>query len=142
MNAPTALAEHETIVTDAGTPGASTTGPSPTDPRTSVWEPACAVADLEPSWGEAALLRARQIALFLFSGEEIYAVAHQDPHTDAPVMARGIVGSRGERPTVASPLHKEVYDLATGECFTNPALVLQTFRTRVVGGMIEVELPL
>ena len=54
-------------------------------------------------------------------------------------MARGIVGSRGERPTVASPLHKEVYDLATGECFTNPALVLQTFRTRVVGGMIEVE---
>ncbi|WP_082513600.1 MULTISPECIES: nitrite reductase small subunit NirD [unclassified Leifsonia] len=129
MNAPTALAEHETIGAETATPA-------------SVWETACAVDDLEPSWGEAALLRARQIALFLVSGEEIYAVAHRDPHTDAPVMARGIVGSRGERPTVASPLHKEVYDLATGECFTNPELVLQTFRTRVVRGMIEVELPL
>ena len=32
------------------------------------------------------------------------------------------------------------YDLATGECFSNPDLVLQTYRTRIVGGMIEVEL--
>ena len=55
-------------------------------------------------------------------------------------MARGIVGSRGDRPTVASPLHKEVYDLGTGECFTDPALALKTFRTRIVGGFIEIEL--
>ena len=104
------------------------------------WESVCAVDDLEPSWGEVALLRAQQIALFLLSKDEVYAVSHKDPHTDAHVMARGIVGSRGDRPTVASPLHKEVYDLATGECFSNPELVLQTYRTRIVGGMIEVEL--
>lgn len=104
------------------------------------WESVCAVDDLEPSWGEVALLRAQQIALFLLSKEEVYAVSHRDPHTQAHVMARGIVGSRGERATVASPLHKEVYDLATGECFSNPDLVLQTYRTRIVGGMIEVEL--
>lgn len=104
------------------------------------WESVCAVEDLEPSWGEVALLRAQQIALFLLSKDEVYAVSHRDPHTDANVMARGIVGSKGDRPTVASPLHKEVYDLATGECFSNPELVLQTYRTRIVGGMIEVEL--
>lgn len=111
-------------------------------PRTPVaeWESVCAVEDLEPSWGEVALLRAQQIALFLLSKDEVYAVSHRDPHTDANVMARGIVGSKGDRPTVASPLHKEVYDLATGECFSNPELVLQTYRTRIVGGMIEVEL--
>jgi nitrite reductase (NADH) small subunit len=112
-----------------------------TDASSTVWEPACSVTELEPSWGEAALLGARQVALFLLSRDEIYAVAHQDPHTHAPVMARGIVGSRGDRPTVASPLHKEVYDLGTGECFTDPTLLLPTYRTRVVGGMIEVELP-
>ena len=28
----------------------------------------------------------------------------------------------------------------TGECFTDPTLSLRTYRTRVVGGMIEVEL--
>ncbi|TFD55317.1 nitrite reductase small subunit NirD [Cryobacterium frigoriphilum] len=103
-----------------------------------IWERACAVTDLEPSWGEAALVRMKQIALFLLSPTEIYAVAHCDPHTDAYVMARGIVGSKGDRPTIASPLHKEVYDLGTGECFSNPALALPTYQTRVVGGFIEV----
>ena len=112
------------------------TRPSNTAPL--VWERACAVTDLEPSWGEAALIRMKQIALFLLSPTEIYAVDHRDPHTEAHVMARGLVGSKGDRPTIASPLHKEVYDLGTGECFTNPALVLNTYQTRVVGGYIEV----
>ena len=107
---------------------------------TTTWVRACAVTDLEPGWGEVALLDARRVALVRVTGEEVYAVDHHDPHTGAPVMARGIVGSRGDRPTIASPLHKEVYDLGTGECFTDPTLSLGTYRTRVVGGMIEVEL--
>ncbi|TFD63011.1 nitrite reductase small subunit NirD [Cryobacterium ruanii] len=110
----------------------------PSNAATLVWERACAVTDLEPSWGEAALIRMKQIALFLLSPTEIYAVDHRDPYTEAHVMARGIVGSKGDRPTIASPLHKEVYDLKTGECFTNPTLVLNTYETRIVGGYIEV----
>ncbi|TFD73881.1 nitrite reductase small subunit NirD [Cryobacterium gelidum] len=121
-----------TMTTAEARPNASATRP------TLVWERACAVSDLEPSWGEAALIRRKQIALFLLSPTEIYAVDHRDPHTEANVMARGIVGSKGDRPTIASPLHKEVYDLGTGECFTNPTLVLHTYDTRVVGGYIEV----
>ncbi|MGN8027098.1 nitrite reductase small subunit NirD [Microbacterium sp. 22242] len=113
--------------------------PSPVLPRTE-WVRACRVDDLEPSWGEAVLLRMRQIALFLVGPREVYAVDHEDPAVGAPVMARGIVGSRGDRVTVASPLHKEVYDLGTGECFSDPSLLLRTFRTRIVGGFIEVEL--
>ncbi|MFF2270832.1 nitrite reductase small subunit NirD [Agromyces sp. NPDC058136] len=104
------------------------------------WLTACGIEELEPGWGEVALHGERQIALVRLGAEEVYAVDHHDPHTGAPVMARGIVGSRGERPTIASPLHKEVYDLGTGECFTDAALVLRTYRTRVVGGMLEVEL--
>lgn len=104
------------------------------------WRRVCAIDDLELSWGEVALLRARQIAVFRIGAEEVYAVDHRDPHTAAPVMARGIVGSRGERPTIASPLYKQVYDLGTGECFTDPNLFLQTFRTRIVGGFVEIEL--
>ncbi|KQV08512.1 nitrite reductase small subunit [Leifsonia sp. Root112D2] len=107
--------------------------------QSGAWERACRIDDLEPSWGEAAMIRAKQIALFLLSPHEVYAVAHRDPHTGSSVMARGIVGSKGDRPTIASPLHKEVYDLGTGECFTDPELFLQTYRTRVVGGFIEVE---
>jgi nitrite reductase (NADH) small subunit len=55
-------------------------------------------------------------------------------------MARGITGSRGARQTLASPLHKEVYDLRTGECLSTPELSLATFATRLVDGHLEVEL--
>lgn len=110
-------------------------------PGAGIWERVCRRDDLEPSWGEAALIRAKQIALFLVAPGEVYAVAHRDPDTASNVMARGIVGSKGDRPTLSSPLHKQVYDLGTGECLSDPGLFLQTFRTRIVGGFIEVEVP-
>jgi nitrite reductase (NADH) small subunit len=124
------------VEAEAAGPGAGVASPAP---PTRTWQRACRVDDLEPSWGEAVLLRAKQIALVLFSPREIYAVEHQDPATGSYVMARGIVGSKGDRPTIASPLHKQVYDLGTGECFTHPELVLSTYRTRVVCGFVEVE---
>jgi nitrite reductase (NADH) small subunit len=106
-----------------------------------LWRSACSLDELEPFWGEAILLGDRQIALFFISSDEIYAVDHIDPDTGAAVMARGIVGSRGDRPTVASPLHKQVYDLETGACFDDPLLALATYRTRIVDGSIEIEVP-
>lgn len=107
---------------------------------TAGWHSVCPVEDLEIAWGEAALVAGRQIALFRTGATEVFAVAHEDPATGAHVMARGILGSRGERPTIASPLHKEVYDLETGECFSTPGLAIATFRTRISDGMVEVEL--
>ena len=104
------------------------------------WHRVCPLEELEPAWGEAALIAGRQVALFRTGASEVYAVSQQDPATLANVMARGIIGSRGSRPTIASPLHKEVYDLETGQCFTNPELSLDAFATRVVDGFIEVEL--
>ena len=74
----------------------SLTEAPPTDTSAAVWERACHVDELEPAWGEALLLRMKQIALFLISPSEIYAVSHRDPATEAYVMARGIVGSKGE----------------------------------------------
>ena len=103
------------------------------------WHRVCAVEELEPAWGEAALIAGRQVALFR-TAAGVFAVAQEDPATGAHVMARGITGSRGARPTLASPLHKEVYDLETGECLTAPGLRLQTFSTRIVAGYVEVEL--
>lgn len=104
------------------------------------WHRVCPVEDLELAWGEAALIAGRQVALFRTGANEVFAVAHQDPATGAHVMARGILGSRGARPTIASPLHKEVYDLETGECFSTPGLSLATFSTRIAGGVVEIKL--
>ena len=63
------------------------------------------------------------------------------PRRDRPSL-RGVDlhVAAGERVTVASPLHKQVYDIVTGECFTHPALHLQTYPVQVVDGYVEVAL--
>lgn len=120
--------------------GAPTTAIGPAPGTTAGWHRICRLEDLEPAWGEAAIVRGRQVALFRTGPDEVLAVDHEDPATGAHVMARGILGSRGTRPTIASPLHKEVYDLETGECLSTAGLFLATFNTRVVEGFVEVEL--
>ncbi|MDQ4504485.1 nitrite reductase small subunit NirD [Sinomonas sp. ASV322] len=102
------------------------------------WRSVCNLSDLEPEWGEAALLDGRQIALFRLSTGEVFAVDQRDPATEAHVMARGIVGSRGDRPTIASPLHKQVYDLRTGERLDGEGAPLAAFPARVVDGIVQI----
>lgn len=107
-----------------------------------VWQRVCQLDDLEPGWGEAALVAGDQLAIFRLASGEIYAVQHSDPVTGARVIARGITGTRtvdgASRPTVASPLHKQVYDLATGDCLTETGPRLRTFPTRVIDGWLDV----
>lgn len=106
------------------------------------WRRVCHLSDLEVGWGEAALVAGEQVALFRVGPQEVHAVGHRDPATGAHVIARGIVGSRlvgaEHRPTIASPLHKQVYDLRTGECYTDPALRLPVHPCRVRDGWVEI----
>ena len=102
------------------------------------WVPVCPVAELEPFWGEAALIDSTQIALFLLPDGVIRAVSNGDPLAGAFVMSRGIVGSRGDRTTVASPLNKQVYDLHTGECLSTEGPSLLVFPVRIVAGVVEI----
>jgi nitrite reductase (NADH) small subunit len=74
----------------------------------------------------------------VLTGGAVYAVGHRDPTSGAPVMARGIIGTRGDRPTIASPLHKEVYDLGTGECLSAGAPSLPSYPVRIAQGWVEV----
>lgn len=119
----------------------------------------CLLTDLTPERGAAALLtemvdgegRRTQIALVRTVGEVVFAVQHRDPVTGANVMARGLVGTRlvdGEEvPTLASPLHKQVYDLRTGACLDAAGKEplpgeggLRTWPVTVVDGVVRVGL--
>ncbi|KAA0960955.1 MULTISPECIES: nitrite reductase small subunit NirD [Microbacterium] len=103
----------------------------------------CALDDLEVERGRAALFGTRQIALFLLADGSVHAVSNLDPYSGANVMSRGIVGSRGEAPTLASPLHKQVFDLRTGACLDTqgrePAS-LQVWQVTVVDGHVEFDI--
>lgn len=99
----------------------------------------CRLDDLHPDRGAAALVDGHQVALFRLAGsEEVLAVAHRDPYSGANVIARGLVGSRGDVVTVTSPLHKQVFDLRTGRCLDDPAVALATWPVEVVGGVVHV----
>lgn len=92
------------------------------------WTAICAVTDLETERGRAALLGATQIALFLTHAGRVHAVQNLDPYSGAHVISRGIVGTRGDIPTVASPMYKQVFDLRTGVCLETNGKEQHTLR--------------
>lgn len=104
----------------------------------SAYRSICPFARLPVDRGVAALVDGEQVAVFRTEGDELYAVSNLDPFSGAMVMSRGIVGSRGDRPTVASPVYKQVFDLATGVCLDDPAVRLRVHHVRVTDGIVEV----
>ncbi len=106
------------------------------------WTPVCSVADLTPGRGVAALVGDEQVALFLLGHNEdgpiLRAVGNIDPFGRAAVMSRGLVGNRGDVPTVASPLLKQVFSLDTGVCLDDESHGLPVYKVRVEDGLIAI----
>ncbi|MEU4288625.1 nitrite reductase small subunit NirD [Kribbella sp. NPDC026596] len=100
----------------------------------------CRYDVLLPERGVAALIGDVQIALFRTHDGEVFAIGNQDPFSGANVMSRGIVGSRGDVPTVASPMFKQVFDLRTGQCLDDPSASLPVYLVEVVDGQVVVNL--
>ena len=102
------------------------------------WTAICPYERIEPERGVAALLAGVQIAIFRTHDGELLAISNFDPCGEANVLSRGIVGSRGDAPTVASPLHKQVFDLRTGRCLDLPGVAVATYPVRCRDGIVEV----
>jgi nitrite reductase (NADH) small subunit len=98
----------------------------------------CPYDVLLPERGVAALIGSRQIALFRTHDGTVFALDNHDPVSGANVMSRGIVGSRGDVPTVASPMFKQVYDLRTGQCLDDPDVTIPTYAVQVIDGEVLV----
>ena len=105
------------------------------------WVPVCALADLPRERGAAALVDGMQVALFRTHDDRVFAVQQYDPYSGAHVISRGIVGSRGDAPTVASPMYKQVFDLRTGACLDavgKEPVALLTYPVQVREGTVLV----
>lgn len=107
---------------------------------TTGYQAVCRYDDIEVEGGVAALVRGEAIAIFRTHDGNIYAISNYDPCGRASVLARGIVGTRstptGEVPFVASPLHKQAFDLRTGQCLDDAAVRVPAYAVRVTDGLV------
>lgn len=102
------------------------------------WVSVCAYNELLPERGAAALIGDVQIALVRTYDGEVYAVGNRDPFSGAYVLSRGIVGTHGDAPTLASPVFKQVFDLRTGICLTETDVHIPTYRASRDGDLVMV----
>lgn len=102
------------------------------------WVDVCDLDDLVVDRGVAALVAGRQVALFRLDGDEVCAVDNHDPCSGANVIARGLVGTRGDAAVVSSPMYKQAFDLRTGRCLDEGSVALAVHPVRIVGGRVQV----
>jgi len=106
---------------------------------------ACRLDDIEVEGGVACLVDGRAIALVRTHDGNVFAISNDDPFSKASVLSRGIVGTRstaeGDVPFVASPMHKQAFDLRTGQCLDDADVRITTYDVHVLDGDVLVGPP-
>ena len=107
-------------------------------PTDDVWTPICEVDKLPADRGVTALVRGHAIAVFLTPDGSVYAIGNHDPFSRVATLGRGIVGTRGDIPFVASTAARLAFDLRTGRCLDDPSVSVPAYAVRVVDGVVHV----
>ncbi|MGQ2965078.1 nitrite reductase small subunit NirD [Methylophilus sp.] len=107
--------------------------------NTGTWHAVCALEDIWPNTGVCALVEGRQVAIFRLQDDLLYAIDNYDPHSDANVMSRGIVGDLGGERVVASPIYKHHYQLSTGICVEDADIRLHTYAVELRDSAVWVQ---
>jgi len=114
----------------------------------------CNLNDIIPETGVCALVDGKQIAIFRTKKNDLFALDNYDPFSQANVLSRGLIGgttvinntgSDEEILYVASPIYKQRFNLATGQCLDDESIKLNTYQvaledSKVVVGTHQAEL--
>ena len=103
------------------------------------WIAVCRLTDIVPNTGVCALVGGRQVAVFRLDDDSVYALDNHDPFSRANVLSRGIVGDVKGELVVASPVYKQHFSLASGQCLEDPQVRVPVFTVRVEGGQVMVQ---
>lgn len=101
------------------------------------WVKVCKTDDILPYSGVAALIFGRQVAIFRVKND-FYAISDYDPFSKAYVLSRGLIGDRAGVVKVASPIFKQSFSLATGECLDDPTVKLPTYPLQILDNTIYI----
>ncbi len=105
------------------------------------WFDICSKEDLQPDSGICALVEDKQVAIFyLPKQQQLYAIDNYDPFSKANLLSRGLIGDIKGEPMVASPLHKQHYNLKTGQCFDDENVTIKTYGIRLQEDRVEINI--
>ena len=106
----------------------------------------CKLNDIIPEAGVCALVATpkgeTQVAVFRTNKDELFAIDNFDPFSNANVLSRGLIGGttiiddEGEAQEVvyvASPIYKQRFDLATGQCLDDESVKLDAYEVSLDG---------
>ncbi|ORU92393.1 MAG: nitrite reductase small subunit [Cycloclasticus sp. symbiont of Poecilosclerida sp. N] len=97
-----------------------------------VWHDICAISDIPKNAGIAALVNGQQIAIFSIGKQpQVFAIDNHDPFSKANVLARGITGNINDALVVASPIYKQHFNLATGQCIEDESVCVDSYAVRI-----------
>jgi nitrite reductase (NADH) small subunit len=120
------------------------TGPvtAVSDTRTA-YTTVCRLDQIEVEGGVCALVAGEAVAVFRTYDDQVFVLSNYDPCSRASVLSRGIVGTKtidGEDvPFVASPMHKQAFDLRTGQCLDDESVRVPTYAVHLTDeGMVVV----
>ncbi len=102
------------------------------------WIKAAATNDIAQGKPKVVELNGLKIALCKVEGDSnVYAIEDICTHDDGPLAEGPVVGSE-----IECPRHGAKFDVKTGAALSMPAIVpVRTFKTRLSGNQIEVEVP-
>jgi nitrite reductase (NADH) small subunit len=103
------------------------------------WVAICKLSDIVPNTGVCALVGERQVAVFRLDDNSVYAIGNYDPFSRANVLSRGIVGDLKGELVVASPVYKQHFSLASGQCIEDAGVRVPAFPVRLDGETVWVE---
>jgi len=106
------------------------------------WRTICALDEILPDTGVAALLGDTQVAIFrVGESDEVHALGNCDPFSGANVLARGLIGDLGGVLVVASPVYKQHFSLTNGVCLEDAEVSVPVFPVRVFNGAVQLAQP-
>jgi NAD(P)H-dependent nitrite reductase small subunit len=104
------------------------------------WVAVCRLNDIVPNTGVCALVGGRQVAVFRLDDDSVHAIDNHDPFSRTNALSRGIVGDLKGELVVASPVYKQHFSLASGQCLEDAEVRVAVFPARVEGDTVSVNI--
>jgi nitrite reductase (NADH) large subunit len=123
-------------------PAPTPLAPGPAVEADAEWTRVARVDDVPHDGGITVAHQGTPIAVFHFASRGAwYATQAVCPHRKDAVLGRGLLGTAGDVPKVACPLHKRTFSLETGDGLSDPQYCVRTYPVEVRGKDVWVQLP-